>query len=70
MNRPHFDLLRQAHGTLLTLGVAAALIPSLPAQTHADLQGSVQRIKVHGKGLEGNLSGDPARRIHRGANET
>jgi enterochelin esterase-like enzyme len=27
------------------------------AQSHAGLKGSVQRIKVHGKGLEGNLEG-------------
>ena len=31
---------------------------SIYSQTHSDLKGSVERIKVHGKLLEGNLSGD------------
>jgi enterochelin esterase-like enzyme len=34
------------------------LHPEVKAQNNAALKGSVQRIKVHGKGLEGNLSGD------------
>jgi S-formylglutathione hydrolase FrmB len=32
--------------------------PSVPAETAAPGKGSVERIKVHGKSLEGNLEGD------------
>jgi enterochelin esterase-like enzyme len=46
----------------LTLALAAAFLPSLPGQSDAASKGSVERIKVHGKGLEGNLSGDDADR--------
>jgi S-formylglutathione hydrolase FrmB len=35
-----------------------ALVSGAAAQNSTSLKGSVQRIKVHGKGLEGNLSGD------------
>ena len=38
---------------ILLTGVQARV----SAQLHAGLKGSVQRIKVHGKGLEGNLEG-------------
>jgi S-formylglutathione hydrolase FrmB len=38
-----------------------ALLLAAPTDA-ADLRGSVERIKVHGKGLEGNLSLDPAER--------
>jgi S-formylglutathione hydrolase len=34
------------------------LVSGAAAQNSTSLKGSVQRIKVHGKGLEGNLSGD------------
>jgi len=45
------------------LALAIGFRASLPAQTgNAPQQGSVERIKVHGKGLEGNLSGDAADR--------
>ena len=46
----------------LTLALAAAFLPNLAAQSGEPHKGSVERIKVHGKGLEGNLSGDSADR--------
>jgi enterochelin esterase-like enzyme len=49
---------------LLPLAVALlihALLPSCQAQS-TPRQGSIERVKVHGKGLEGNLSGDSADR--------
>jgi enterochelin esterase-like enzyme len=46
----------------MALVLAAWLAASLAAQSDEAHKGSVERIKVHGKGLEGNLSGDPADR--------
>jgi S-formylglutathione hydrolase FrmB len=44
---------------LMTL---AAFGVCVPAQTSAPVQGTYARAKVHGKSLEGNLSGEPADR--------
>ena len=44
------------------LVVLAAIPVCVPAQTSAPVQGTYTRVKVHGKSLEGNLSGEPADR--------
>jgi S-formylglutathione hydrolase len=49
----HFQL-----KSLLFLTCFAFLISSSNGQSTRTLQGSVERIKVHGQGLEGNLEGD------------
>jgi S-formylglutathione hydrolase len=48
-------------GTRLLTALAAFPL-FLPAQNSAPIQGSYTRIKVHGKSLEGNLSGEPVDR--------
>ena len=50
--------LRICLSLILLLFESSAVI----SQNTNRLKGSVERIKVHGKGLEGNLSGDPADR--------
>jgi enterochelin esterase-like enzyme len=45
----------------LALALAGGFVSSLSAQP-AGLKGSVERVRVHGKSLENNLSGDPADR--------
>lgn len=53
MNRLH------VWATLLVFaGAAFFALPSGKAQTNAARQGSLEKIKVHGKSLEGNLEGD------------
>jgi S-formylglutathione hydrolase FrmB len=48
---------------LLAFGIAAAVaFCQAPGNGTAAPKGTVQRIKVHGKALEGNLAGDPADR--------
>ena len=44
---------------VLSMGIAAALAGQTGAPTQ---KGTYKRIKVHGKSLEGNLSGDSADR--------
>src|SRR5664279_267547 len=52
--------------SLMTLGVAVGLGPQVAAQVQTDVPAavpgakpvSVERIKIHGKALEGNLEGD------------
>jgi S-formylglutathione hydrolase FrmB len=45
------------------LACAAALLPAnLYSQAGGDKTGTVEKIKVHGKSLEGNLEGDPSER--------
>src|SRR5579862_4569562 len=51
------DMNQRNFGPLLVLAVASAGI--LAAQTP---HGKIERIKIHGKALEGNLEGDPADR--------
>jgi S-formylglutathione hydrolase FrmB len=48
-------------GTRLLTALAAFPL-FLPAQNSAPIQGTYTRIRVHGKSLEGNLSGEPADR--------
>lgn len=51
------------HYIVPVCGLFLFLSLSLPAQQKEVSKGSVERIKVHGKGLEGNLSGDSADRF-------
>src|SRR5215469_15106321 len=54
MKSSHFSL-------AMTLATAVCMLPSVKAQTQQggpELKGSVEKIKVHGKSLEGNLEGD------------
>jgi enterochelin esterase-like enzyme len=44
------------------LVVLAAIPVCVPAQTSAPALGTYTRVKIHGKSLEGNLSGEPADR--------
>ncbi len=47
---------------VLAVALGTWLAPPLAAQSDAGQKGTVERIPVHGKGLEGNLSGDSADR--------
>jgi len=48
--------------TFLLFVLLSFLFTRVQAQTKQIQKGTVQHIKVHGKGLEGNLDGDPADR--------
>jgi enterochelin esterase-like enzyme len=61
MNRLFCSMKRGRFAHALILVLAAGSLCSLGAQP-SGLKGSVERIKVHGKSLEHNLSGDPADR--------
>jgi S-formylglutathione hydrolase len=50
-------------GTIVALILCLASAAGLRAQDDSVRKGTVERIKVHGKSLEGNLSGDPAERL-------
>ena len=55
----------KSHRTGIVVTAAAVglwVLPSLPAQSGAERTGTVEKIKVHGKSLEGNVEGDPAER--------
>ena len=55
---PHPDTpVRQSICTLLLLTILAVTTPGY-SQSNPSKTGKVERIKVHGKGLEGNLAGD------------
>ena len=60
--RRSLTLANRLSSSVLLLPLAAGLVSNLPAQSESKLKGSVERIKVHGKSLEGNLSGDSADR--------
>jgi len=58
MKSSHFSL-------AMTLATAVCMLPSAKAQTQQggpELKGTVEKIKVHGKSLEGNLEGDSPER--------
>jgi enterochelin esterase-like enzyme len=62
MRTTHSSAVRLAWRSGLSVVIATALGYSAIAQTNGEKKGSVERIKVHGKSLDGNLEGDSADR--------
>ena len=62
MRTTHSSAVRWAWRSGLSVVVATALGYSALAQTNGEKKGTVERIKVHGKSLDGNLEGDSADR--------
>ncbi|HEX8357718.1 MAG TPA: alpha/beta hydrolase-fold protein, partial [Segetibacter sp.] len=54
--------LHQRKGIAIVIFLVLLIGAEVQSQTVTPLKGSVERIKVHGKGLEGNLEGDDADR--------